>query len=134
MNNSVWIESFSSKKDACQMISPFLINLLYLIDLERFCWKKFMCQSRLLPYEYFTDHYFLLGCILRLKIDFFLRPKLMACPVSRSILNSMLLFTRMSSWISARLLIFEQASSWTVIKDYVYDNLRVWVLVYFQFF
>ena len=41
--------------------------------------KKIMCQSRLLPYEYFTQKFFLLGCIQRQTA--FKRPKDMADPV-----------------------------------------------------
>jgi hypothetical protein len=41
----------------------FLVNdiLLYAIEYGRFCWKIVMCQSKVLPYEYFTRKIFLLG-------------------------------------------------------------------------
>ena len=53
------------------MISPFWSILLYFIELGRFCWKKFMCQDRLLPYEYFTRKKILLACMQRQKFDCF---------------------------------------------------------------
>ena len=50
-----------NSEGACQMI--FLVKdiLLYAIEWGRFGGNKFMCQSKLLSFEYFSPKIFLLG-------------------------------------------------------------------------